>query len=1072
MKLIEHSLKYGVTVAVGVILVLMFGILSLLRVPIQLTPDVTQPELTVTTTWPGASPEEVERDIIDQQEKYLKSVPGLTEIRSTAQTGLSEINLQFQVGSDIREDMLRTLTAIKQVPSYPENVDEPVIQTVNVSDRPIGWFVLQPLPGHEGKIDVYHYRDFATDNIKSRFERVAGVSQSSVFGGSELEVRVTFDPNALAERAIGIYDLREALRRQNHNVSGGDFDEGKRRYIIRTTGEFTSPEDIEKTIVSHTNGRPVYVKDVARVHMDYAELRSYVRHNGLPGIAVNAQRALGSNILQVMKDLQETQRDLNENLLHPMGLHLVQTADATEYIAQSIKMVQTDIVIGGALAIVILLIFLRSWFSTLVIALAIPISVVGSFLIITLMGRSINVIMLAGMAFSVGMVVDASIVVLENIHRHRHMGKNSHDAALDATTEVWGAILASTLTHLTVFIPILFIQEEVGQMFRDIAVAVSATIFLSMIVSVLVIPPLSARLLRYEEIHAHDRHSRIHKMFLNMFGLVPFGQRFNQWVTDSLRSLFRSLKSQAMVIVLLTVVPLGIAWKILPKAEYLPEGDQNVIFGMMIPPQGYNIQEMTRIGNQMEEFYRPYWLAEPGSPEEARLKGPAVRNFLYIGREGNLFTVVKARDPERAKDLVPVLKQELGKVPGMISVTRQLSLFTSAFRGSRGIEINIMGPDMSKLSSIAQNAFFKLKKLMPEAQIRPVPGMELGQPQIKIFPRMKEIAETDATVYELGYSVAALVDGVYADKVYMDPEKVDAPYVPRYGVDLVLKSREHSVDRTQDISSLVVHTRKGNTLPLASVAELKETVTAEQIQHFERRRAITLEVVPPPQMPLEEGIDLVKKEIIQPLKDDGTISGQYAVQLTGNADKLDRMKGVMSGNLLLAVFITYLFLVVLLQHWGYPFIIMLSVPTAAVGGVVGLWFLNLFFLQPLDVLTMLGFVILVGVVANNAILIVYQSLNNVRYGLPVQEAILESVRTRIRPIFMTSLTSIFGLLPLVAIPGAGSEIYRGIGVVLLSGLLFSAVFTLFLIPCLMNLAMLYFAKQRAPATGSSLQIGE
>jgi HAE1 family hydrophobic/amphiphilic exporter-1 len=398
----------------------------------------------------------------------------------------------------------------------------------------------------------------------------------------------------------------------------------------------------------------------------------------------------------------------------------------------------------------------------------------------------------------------------------------------------------------------------------------------------------------------------------------------------------------------------------------------------------------------------------------------------------------------------------------MIAVTNQLSLFSSAFKGSRGIEINIMGPDLAKLTDIAQGAFFKLKKLMPDAQIRPVPGLELGQPQIQILPRMKEIAETDMGVYELGYGVAAMVDGIFADDVYPDSEKIDAPFVPRDGVELILKNREREINHTQDIAGAMIHTKKGAALPLASLADITETVMAERIMHYERKRAITLEVVPPLTISLEEGIDMVRNEVIKPLEDDKTLTGGYGIRLTGNSDKLERMRQVMSGNLILAIVITYLFLVVLLQRWGYPFIIMLSVPTAAVGGVFGLWLMNRFIVQPLDVLTMLGFVILVGVVANNAILIVYQSLNNVGYGMEPREAILESVRTRVRPIFMTSATSIFGLLPLVLIPGAGSEIYRGIGAVLLSGLLLSTFFTLILIPCMMNIAMTWRQDKSAP----------
>ncbi|NIQ03574.1 MAG: MMPL family transporter [Nitrospinaceae bacterium] len=1053
MKLVEQSLKYGVTVAVGVIFILMFGIISLLRIPVQLTPEISQPELSIRTYWPGASPEEIEREIIDEQELHLKSIVGLVSMESTAKTGIGEIYLDFQVGSDLQDALVRTANALNQVPTYPEDADEPIIKTVNVSDRPIGWFVLSPLPGKEKEINVYHYRDFAEDFIKTRFERIPGVSDSSVYGGSPLELQVTFNPHALAERRISIYQLREALRKQNRNISGGDFDEGKRRYIIRTTGEFESPENVENTIITHVDGRPVYVKDVADVKVDYDELRDYVRHNGLPGIAVNTRREIGSNIIEVMHRIKAEVVDLNQNLLHPMGLHLTQTADKTEYISRSIDMVTFNLTLGGTMAVVILLLFLRSLYSTLVIALAIPISVIGSFLVITLMGRTINVIMLAGMAFAVGMVVDASIIVLENIYRHRQMGKDTLTAAFDGAREVWGAIFASTLTTLAVFIPILFIEEEVGQLFQDIAVAISAAVTLSMIVSILVIPALSRKLLNFESMHPASR-GVFSALFKNVFGLVPLAAAFNRWVVSSLRRIFEYPLMQKTLILVLTAVPLAGAWFMIPKTEYLPEGDQNVIIGMMIPPQGYNISEMHRIGDDMEKHYRAYWEATPGSPEEANLEGPAVRNFLFIGSRGRLFTIVKAKDPERSREMIPVLKKELKNVPGMIAITRQLSLFSSAFSGSRGIEMNIMGPDLVKITEIARNAFFKLKDVMPGAQIRPKPGIELGQPQLRVKPRWQTIAELDLDVFELGYSVAALVDGVYADEVYLNPDKVEVPYMPREGIDLILQSREQDVKKTQDIPSMLIYTQMGRAVPLVNVAEMVETVSSEEIRHFERKRSITLEISPPAKMALEEGIDIVKQQIIQPLKDDGTLSGEYAINLSGNADKLEKTRIAMQGNFIMAIVITYLLLAVLFQHWGFPLIIMLSVPMAAVGGIFGLWTLNRFVLQPLDVLTMLGFIILIGVVVNNAILIIYQALLHIREeGMFYRDAILESVRNRIRPIFMSTFTSIFGLMPLVVIPGAGSEVYRGIGVVILSGLFFSTLFTLILIPCLLNLSL-------------------
>ncbi len=1062
MNIIGNSLKYGVTVAVGVILILMFGIMALVRVPIQLTPEISQPEISIRTFWPGASPEEIEREIIDKQEEQLESLVGLVEMESDSQTGRGEVYLEFQVGTNLQEALVRTANALQQVSDYPEDVDEPTIKTTNVSDRPIAWFVLQPLPDYKDKINVYQYRDFAENFIQSRFQRVPGVSDSDVYGGSPAELQVIFDPNALAERGITVSFLRDTLRKQNQNISGGDLDEGKRRYIVRTTGEFKSPEDVKNIILTQLNGKPVYVKDVAEVKATHEELRDYVRHNGLPGISINARREIGSNILQVMGRLKETARNLNEKLLNPMGLQLVQTADKTDYIVRAIDMVQTNLIFGGTLAVIILLVFLRSLYSTLVVAFAIPISVIGSFIIVTLMGRTINVIMLAGMAFAVGMVLDASIIVLENIHRHHKMGEKPHMAALLGAKEVYGAILASTLTTLAVFIPILFVEEEVGQLFQDIAVAISASVVLSMIVSILVIPPLSNKLLTLEDQNKSSG-SFFEKVFGHLFGLRWLGKTFAGGTVGFINILSRNRAIQGLVILALTIPPALLAWWLLPKTEYLPEGDQNVIIGFMIPPQGYNVGEMTRIGDQMEQSYRAYWEAMPGSVEESKLDGPAVRNFLFIGSRGRLFTVVKAKDPERAGELIAILDREFDKVPGMLSFSRQLSLFSSALSGSRGIDINFSGPDLVKLTDIARESFYKVRDILPGSRTRPNPGIELGQPQIQVKPRIKQLTELNMSSNELGYSVAALTDGVYADEVFLDPELVDLPYLPREGIDLVLINKLQNEQKTQDLAQTMIHTPGNRTVPLKQVADIVHTVSTEKIRHFERQRAITLEISPPKDIPLEEAIDRVKEQIIQPMIDDGTLGGDYKVELSGNADKLEQTREAMKGNFLLAIFITYLLLATLFQHWGYPLIIMLSVPMAAVGGVFGLALLNVFVTQPLDVLTMLGFIILVGVVVNNAILIVYKTLSNIREeGMPHDEAVLDSVRTRIRPIFMSTLTSIFGLLPLVVMPGAGSEIYRGIGVVILSGLLFSTIFTLFLIPALLDMSFQFSGHKKLP----------
>ncbi len=493
MKLVDTSIKKPVSVTAAVIFVILFGLISLYKIPVQLTPDVERPRITVDTTWIGASPQEVEREIAQEQEEKLKSVEGLVEMTSESADSHGTVVLEFLVGTDIDSALLKVSNKLEQVEEYPDEAERPVISSVDVRANAIAWFMLKPRPGND--IDIYTLHDFAEDYIKSYFERVPGVASSNVFGGQEREMQVVFDPNALAARGITLSQVAQALDSENNNYSAGDFDEGKRRYIVRTMGEYRSPKDIEDVIITRKNGALVYVRDVASVRLGFKDAEHAVRQNGEPGIAINALRETGANSIEVMDGLLKAMEELNGGLLKERNLVLYNVYKETSYIHSSINLVKQNLMIGGFLAVTVLLLFLRSGSSILIITTAIPISIIGTFVMMAFLGRTINVISLAGMAFAVGMVVDNSIVVLENIYRHMQMGKSRIRAAYDGTVEVWGAVLASTLTTVAVFLPVIFVKEQAGQLFRDIAIAISCSVLLSLIVSISVIPSASARIL-------------------------------------------------------------------------------------------------------------------------------------------------------------------------------------------------------------------------------------------------------------------------------------------------------------------------------------------------------------------------------------------------------------------------------------------------------------------------------------------------------------------------------------------------------------------------------------------------
>jgi len=1039
MKIIEYSTKNPVKVAVGSIFILLFGLLSLFRIPVQLVPDVEKPQITVETRWIGASPEEVEQEIIHEQEEMLKSVENLRKLTSKSFNGRGEILLEFVVGVDKSAALLDVANKLDQVQEYPENVDEPVIKTVNTGDRPIAWFTLRTLPGNDTAVD--ELRDFAEDHIESRFERVPGVANSNIYGGAERELQVVIDPHALASWQLSILDVRRALISTNTNISGGDIEEGKNRFVVRTLGQFKSVEEIENLVITKRDDISVYVRDIADVQLGYKKMEAFVRQKNEASIAVNAQREVGANVLVVMEGLKKACSELNENLLRDRGLALEQVYDETEYIKSSIGLVRQNVVVGGLLAVMVLLLFLRSWRSTLVIGLAIPISAIGTFLMVTLMGRSLNVVSLAGIAFAVGMVVDSAIVVLENIFRHWQSGEDPFEAAYKGTTEVWGAVLASTLTTIGVFIPIILVEQEVGQLFRDIALAISFAVGLSLIVAITVIPTAAARILS----HGKRSESAGDEDFTSSSRLVLLGRNLTDKIVGVVDYLTNTLKKRLITIFVLVFISIFLTWWMVPEMEYLPEGNRNLILAIMLPPPGYSLEEQRDIGVSIEKELIPYWQAKAGTKEAEMLDGPPIKHGFYVSRGRAVFMGMISAEPERVAELIPVLRRVCGKIPGMITIVQQSSLFERGLSGGRTIDIELSGPDLNRLVYFGAQVFGQVRQVFPPGtQARPIPSLELGSPELQIRPRLEHATELGLTSADIGYIVDALVDGAFAGDYWHEGDKID----------LVIFGQSKYIERTQDLEQIFIFTPSGDYVPLSTVADIQLGVGPEEIDHIERDRSIVIQVIPPRTMPLERALDIIDTQILNPMVKKGLLGGLYKANLAGTADKLQEARKSLQWNFVLAIAISYLLMAALFESFLYPIIIMFSVPLATVGGFVGLAVLNIFTLQVMDVLTMLGFVILIGTVINNAILIVHQTLNNMREEkMESRQALIESVRTRIRPIFMSVATTVFAMLPLVIFPGAGSELYRGLGSVVLGGLIVSTVFTLLLIPAVFSLVM-------------------
>jgi len=1030
MGIIDRSIQLPVTVTVGAILIILFGIISLFRVPVQLIPDVEKPKISVMTAWPGASPQEVEKEIIIPQEDKLKTLEGLVEMASESRDSLGNVTLTFEIGSDMDAALLKVSNKLNLVPNYPERAEKPIIISASEQRQAIAYIVLKKTG--ENNSDIDFHKTYAENFIKPRLERVSGVGLVQVFGGRERELQVILKPDALAFYRLTVRDVVSAIRRENRNTSAGDFDEGKRRYILRVLGEYRSPEEVEAVVIKRVDDTPVTIGDVASVSLGFGKTTVTVRQHDYKALVFRVVQTAGANVLTVMGRLKKSLKDLNENYLIHRNLELIQVYDSTDYIYASINRVRQNIFLGASLAVIVLFVFLRNISSIVVVTTAIPISIIGTFLMITLFGRNINVITLAGMSFAIGMVVDSSIVVLENIFRHYQSGESKFEAALNGTREVIGAIVASAFTTIAVFVPVVFVEEEAGQLFRDIAIAIASAVFLSLLVSITVIPSMSAKILK----------GRSSPKGLSR-ALQHLGTLISNAITGFVSWLLRTTLRRVSTVLVLTALAVGIAVTFVPEAEYLPQGNRNFVISMLFPPPGYNISQLGGISDKIADDMRPYWGAEPGSIEARNLKGPAIGNSFFVARARDMFIGCNAKEPERVRELIPLIHGFLSKIPGTYAVVQQGNLFARGIGESRSIDVEVTGPDLTKLIDLGGDIFTKANTLIPGSQIRPIPSLDLGNPEIQVLPDRERASKVGLSAEEIGMTLDVLLDGAKVDEYLFEGEEID----------LVLKGQEQVLRRTQDFDHIMIHTPKAGFVPLNSLSRLRQISGPAQINHIEQKRAIVVRIIPPIEVSMEKAMSIVQTEIADPLMQGEALGTAYHIKLTGTADDLSKTRDALKWNFVLALIITFLLMSALFENFFYPLVIMFSVPLAAAGGFLGLWFVNAFLSnQPFDILTMLGFVILVGIVVNNAILIVHQSLNFIRKGnMGLNTAIREAVRIRIRPIYMSTATSVFGMVPLVFLPGAGSELYRGLGSVVIGGLALSTIFTLFLVPSLFSL---------------------
>ena len=1015
---------------VAVLLVVLFGGLSLSRLPVQLTPEVERPEITIRTGWRAAAPEEIEAEIVEPQEKVLRGLAGVNRILSKAQRGQGEVSIEFAVGHDLRRGLIEVLNRLNRVPRYPDDANEPVIDTVGGNSRAIAWFTTRT--AEDNPRDIQSLRDFAEEVIQTRFERVPGVARSEVYGGRGREFRITFDPYRAASLGIEL-PAAARLAGANQDISGGDVSVGKRRYTLRFAGAFDA-RDLGDLVLEWRDGLPVRLRDVAEIEVTLADRKSFVLAKGARSLAVNAHREIGVNVLEVMEGLKEAAAELVAGPLARARLVFEQVYDETIYIHRALRMVRNNLTLGVVLAVVALWWFLRRFRATLLIAAAIPISLFAAFVCLHITGRTLNIISLAGLALAVGMTLDAAIVVLENIVRLRERGTSAGEAALMGPSQVWGALLASSATTVAIFLPIVFLADEAGQLFADLALTISAAVVASMVVALTVIPAAASKWLAptpLTDVHARWREAATAAIL---------------WLTDgAARRVFWT--------VALISIPLGVSLALAPRsilnlaplpervatampespwalrASYLPQGNRNLVFAFIIPPPGANIDHLEReMGQVVVERLRPYLAGE---------QEPQIESYFFVAFSRGVFMGARTKDESRTDELIPLINRTVRGFPDTIAFARRASLF-GGFGGGNTIDINIQARNIDALMDAALAGFIAVNQGLPGARVRPFPGLELADPELRLVPDERRLAEAGWNRSTMASVTRALGEGLYVGDYFDGEQRLDIVVrVPRWAT-------------PEQLASIPL-TTPGGVFPVSELARIVRTAGPNEIRRLDRRRTVTLQVTPPEGMSLEEALDLIASRVVPRIE--ALLPEDGELRFTGTADKLETALESMSGSFVLAVVILFLLMAALFRSFRDSVLVLLALPLATAGSLVALRLMNDAFgvRQPLDLLTMIGFIILLGLVVNNAILLVHQTRAMERQGLARRAAVAEAVGMRLRPILMSTLTSIFGMLPLLLLPGAGSELYRGLAAVIIGGMSISALFTLLLLPSLLRI---------------------
>lgn len=1021
MKIYESAVRKPISTVLLFVGVMVFGLFSLSRLSVDQYPEIEIPQISVITMYPGANAADIETNITRVLEDNLNTVNNLKKLTSKSQDNVSMITVEFEYGSDLNEGANEIRDVVSRVQSMlPDEVDYPTIFKFSTSMMPI---MMLAVTAEESYPALSKILD---DKLVNVLNRVDGVGAVSVIGAPEREVQVNVDPTKLDAYGLTVEQLGQIIAAENVNIPSGTIDIGNNTFNVKADGEFDLSDELRRVVVSNAGGRTVMLTDVAEIRDTLEKATMDERVNGQRGVRVMFQKQSGANTVNIVHEIQRRLPAIEQSLPRDVKMELI--FEGSQEITDAIDSLSETVLYAFLFVVLVVMIFLGRWRATLIICMTIPVSLICSFIYLFATGSTLNIISLSSLSIAIGMVVDDAIVVLENITTHIERGSSPKEAAIYATNEVWLSVIATTLVVVAVFMPLTMVPGMAGILFRELGWIVSIVVCVSTTAAITLTPMMSAYLLRREGgVHDYRGLGVIYKPVDRALAWLDTAYaRSLGWVVRHRRiSVFSMMGLFVLSLGLITQVP----------TEFFPPSDNSRIAATVRLEQNLSVEYTARIARQIDSILYAEFpevrlvSASAGANSSDNAFAAMQTTGSHIINYNIRLAEVETRD-RSIYTISDLLRRKLDRIPEIREYTVTPGGQMGNMSGSSTVDIKVFGHDMELTNAIATDLRDRMAQLEGTRDVRL--SREDLRPEYNVVfdrDRLSYYGMNSATASQ---AVRNRIDGLVASKYREDGDEYD----------IVVRYAEPFRTRVEDIENITLHNAQGRPVKLREVGRVQEEFAAPEIQRENRQRVITVE------SSLGAGValgDVVAEA--QRLIDDYPLPDGVDLELGGTVEDQGDAFSDLGMLFVLIILLVYIVMATQFESLKFPFIIMFTIPFACTGVFLALWMTS----TPLSLIALIGAIMLVGIVTKNGIVMVDYMNLLIERGAEVSEAVVAGGKSRLRPVLMTSFTTILGMLPLAIGTGAGSETWQPMGIAVIGGLTFSTILTLFIVPALYSI---------------------